>query len=415
MFTKTGEVKIRMGNKRQIGVGVWLTGAITAVLCVRFSAAYATYAMVLFALVLLYLWRKNGNLKNLDFKDSATRTFLLGFGCFYGVLFLLALFSADWLSVRQTGSYMMLAFPFLMIYTLCRLTQSGDGVKWGLLLGGLVIVFNAFWQWHTSGAARICSFFAHPNHLGTYCALLIPFAGFFAYRAERRWETFAWSFFAILLFACLWMTGSRGAALAWMGGMLCAGGTVLLCKKGVLKRKNVLFWVCPLLLVVMIGIGFTAAFTANRGAKATIMNSGGERFLMWQASLDIWEDHKLTGVGLAHWEDAYYGVEYHPDKAREEGHNMPHNMLLYFLSTTGIIGLFGYVTFLFFSFRSLWKSMKKGADCLFSLVTLSAFFAFMMQGLVDTTIINTIPSRIYFALMGYYLACYHLNENKESN
>lgn len=34
------------------------------------------------------------------------------------------------------------------------------------------------------------------------------------------------------------------------------------------------------------------------------------------------------------------------------------------------------------------------------------FFAFFFQGLVDTTIINKIPARIYFGVLGYGMAAY---------
>ena len=45
--------------------------------------------------------------------------------------------------------------------------------------------------------------------------------------------------------------------------------------------------------------------------------AGGERFMMIESSLRMWEDHKIAGIGLNRWKDNYYG-EYRPEKAVEE-------------------------------------------------------------------------------------------------
>lgn len=43
----------------------------------------------------------------------------------------------------------------------------------------------------------------------------------------------------------------------------------------------------------------------------------GERFMMIESSLRMWEDHKIAGIGLNWWKDNYYG-EYRPEKAVEK-------------------------------------------------------------------------------------------------
>lgn len=83
---------------------------------------------------------------------------------------------------------------------------------------------------------------------------------------------------------------------------------------------------------------------------------------------------------------------------------MPHNMFVYFLTTAGIWGGVGYLLFLGLSVWGLYKSAGAIDNPWLSAAILAAFWALTIQGLVDTTIINKIPSRIYFALMGYYIA-----------
>ena len=130
--------------------------------------------------------------------------------------------------------------------------------------------------------------------------------------------------------------------------------------------------------------------------------TGGERLLMWEASIKMWEDHKLAGVGIVNWEKAYYSETYHPEEGTETGLNMPHDIPLEILSTAGLIGAAGYAVFLLLSFGSLYKSMKYATDPLFTAAAIAASFAIFLQGLVDTAILNAIPGRIYFGLMGYY-------------
>ena len=85
---------------------------------------------------------------------------------------------------------------------------------------------------------------------------------------------------------------------------------------------------------------------------------------------------------------------------------MPHNMPVYFLSTSGVLGGIGYLLFHGILFMILIKSFPLATDKWLVVALLSAFSAFFFQGLVDTTIINKIPARIYFGVLGYGMAAY---------
>lgn len=69
-----------------------------------------------------------------------------------------------------------------------------------------------------------------------------------------------------------------------------------------------------------------------------------ERILLWTSSYHMWEDHKIVGVGLANWKDAYQ-QKYILPEAKEPDLTMPHNVFMIFLSQTGIIGTLGYLIF----------------------------------------------------------------------
>ena len=86
---------------------------------------------------------------------------------------------------------------------------------------------------------------------------------------------------------------------------------------------------------------------------------------------------------------------------------MPHNMPLFFLSTSGIVGFAGYGFFVIMSVVTLTQIVKMRKDAGFALAIYMVFLSFFLQGFVDTTIINKIPARMYFVLMGSFIPlCY---------
>ena len=72
----------------------------------------------------------------------------------------------------------------------------------------------------------------------------------------------------------------------------------------------------------------------------------------------------------------------------------------------------GYSVFIVFSVIVLTRIIKMRKDFCFGLMVCMVFLSFFIQGLVDTTIINKIPARMYFALMGGFisLCCLHLKK-----
>ncbi len=395
-----------MKDEGQKRIGQVAAAVVAALICVRFSAAYFTYAMICFALAFLYFWHKNGRVAFRMDMNHAMRLFLCAPVAFYGALLLSAMVRLDMDGAKVAFSYAAYFLAFFMTYLLCRFSGSGRGTEIGFLISGLVIVGYAFWVPPDIDSSRAISFFAHPNHLGTYCALLIPFSLCMIWQKRQAAERAVATFLAVMLFICLWKTESRGAVLGLAGGLTLAAMMVLWGKRKYISHKIWMTSVMALFVTIAIGLGAVFSFTTNRGNQATICNSGGERLLMWQASIEMWEDNKWTGVGLDNWGRAYYSEAYHPAQGTEEGHDMPHNMVLQFLSTAGLIGTAGYIAFIVLLTMALWATLQTSTHPLFTMAAFSALFSTVIQGMVDTTLVNAIPARIFFALTGYYFATY---------
>lgn len=383
-------------------------------ICVRFSSAYFSYAAGLF--VLFFLWevfnaRRNGGTV-LPRLHQMCRLMIVGMGIFYGTILIDNLVLGDGESIAEGMDITLLALPFFFFVYLGGKYDIRYGIQWGVIIGSAVITLYGLYRGWAGLDTRYLSFFAHPNHFGTAIAMLWPFLGYYLLREKQTIFRLGLILLMALQLFCLYQTGSRGAVAAFAGGLLLGSGSMV-----------VSYWKeipCRIRRIVLAGVlvlcvASGAAFGIMQSERMGTAKIGGERIMMLEASYEIWQDHKILGVGLARWSDYYYAPQYHPAEGREMGLNMPHNMPVYFFTTAGIPGGMGYLIFLGVSAYTLYKTAEKTGNVWFSAAALAAFWAFTIQGMVDTTIINKIPARIYFMLMGYYLVSAWGKKENEQN
>lgn len=99
---------------------------------------------------------------------------------------------------------------------------------------------------------------------------------------------------------------------------------------------------------------------------------------MIQASIAMWEDHKLFGVGAGHWGEAYYG-QYRPSDIHEEG--IPClTICRCSLSTGGLVGFAGYCIFIILSIMALTKIVKMGRSLKWGIMVYMIFLSFFCRG-----------------------------------
>ncbi len=372
-----------------------VAGFLMADISVRFSSAHFTYALIAFVMFLIYFyWKK----RTLVTPVSAIRPMCLGLLLFYGLLALTALISGDKANMRVALDYAEMCLPFFMLYFLRSHAPVDAGVRWGLALGGVIVCSYGLYQHEVLQLDRILSFSAHANSFGTLLFLLIPMAAYSLGRAGNILSRLVWAALLGVLGYCLFLTGSRGAIGGLLGGFVLAMLLLGWQMRKEIHPRTLLLGLAAIIAAISIGYGYVRL-------DEDASRSAGERAIMIEASVHMWEDHQLLGVGLANWQANYYSDTYHPAEGTEQGLSMAHNMPIHFLSTAGAMGLFGYLAFWALSLYSLCRAKKSGVNkgLLFAMYTI--FFAFSLQGLVDSTIINKIPAKLYFALMGYFFAC----------
>lgn len=377
-----------------------------------FKASYFSFAMGLFALFLIFeaIYKYKHEVRILPHVSESFRCWSAGIFILYLLFLSSAVFHHDRSDIVQSINYMCLTAPFFMTWWISGKYSVKKGVKWGILVGMLIACGIGIYQWYLQPGIRVQSSYASPNHFGTMIDITIPFIVYFM----LSYKNTIYRIIALVVLLgqafCLYATSSRGALIGLMGALILSTlVSWLIANRG--KQFHFKKSAVALVLGLVILGGFGAYYMEHGRAESHL---GGERMFMIEASIDMWKDHPIIGVGAAHWYENYYGT-YHPGGASEKGLTMPHNMPLYFLSTGGILGGIGFIAFYVLSFMGLYLVLREQGSFLLSICALIPFFAFLIQGLVDTTIINKIPARMYFALMGYLTALSINNDKKISN
>lgn len=377
-----------------------------------FKASYFSFAIGLFALFVVFevIYKYKYEVRILPHGSESFRYWSTGIFILYLLFLLSAVFHHDRSDIVQSINYMCLTAPFFMTWWISGKYSVEKGVKWGILVGMLIACGIGVYQWYLQPGIRVQSSYASPNHFGTMIDITIPFVAYFMLSCKNIIYRIIASVVLLGQAFCLYAASSRGALIGLIGALILStlvSGFIAKCGSQFHLRKSV---VALVLGLVILG-GFGAYYMEHGRAESHL---GGERMFMIEASIDMWKDHPFIGVGAAHWYENYYGA-YHPEGASEKGLTMPHNMPLYFLSTGGILGGIGFIAFYVLSFMGLYLVLRKQRSFLLSICALIPFFAFFIQGLVDTTIINKIPARMYFAVMGYLTALSINNDENNGN
>lgn len=132
------------------------------------------------------------------------------------------------------------------------------------------------------------------------------------------------------------------------------------------EYKNIRFGnMLSLIILILIGGGFTLYHMGQEkfrccknGWNSILLQKLGEKECKWSGPalpcgriINYLES--VQDIGERH----YYG-QYRPSDIHEEGHSMPHNMPLFFLSTGGLVGVAGYCIFIILSIVALTKVVK---------------------------------------------------------
>ncbi|MFH8608815.1 O-antigen ligase family protein [Streptomyces sp. NPDC018029] len=243
------------------------------------------------------------------------------------------------LLIRDAHHFRLLAWSFVAL----GLWQGVIGVHQNLTgtgasyMGEDIRAVGTFGSTDVMGMATVVSY-------GLVCALAL------AFRPHSPRQRSAAVVCAALLTVPLALSFSRGA---WIAAAVACAGVLLLA--GVRRAGRVLLAAGAAAVVLVAGLGVGSAMLQERLSSITQVTgtpdqSVTDRYTMWAASVDMWRERPVTGVGLKGFPDHR---DSHASLALSAGSDTagagsgfvrqpllsPHNMYLLVLGEQGLLGL----------------------------------------------------------------------------
>lgn len=206
-----------------------------------------------------------------------------------------------------------------------------------------VVISVALWQYFDSSRALMAvqGTFGNRNTYGGFLAITLPLILTITMQI-KNWEIKVWGALIIAGGAITLLSG--GAALAVL--FACSLVSVFV------SRRAFAIWLAVILIAgVFILPKLPRDNIAVLKKSISLYDENGQpepRYTEWQASLQMWEEEPLLGVGLGNYQSQVgmnFGFLTIKAGPKEPDHN---NLFLVFASSTGILGLVGLLSMLMF-------------------------------------------------------------------
>jgi O-antigen ligase len=260
-----------------------------------------------------------------------------------------------WLLQTWRGSAQWALAGFLAAATLTSLAAIVQGP---LGIGGTA----------AEGVLRVQAWYPSANHLALMLGRAMPFllAGAIAW---RRW---LWLPCAVVGLGLL-LTFSTGG---WLGAL--AAGLVVLVGLGRRRVATRLGALAGAALIVVSGLAVMGALPERLNP---LRQTGGFRLDLWLSSLEMLRDHPLLGVGLDNFVYVYQQTYLREGAAAEPSLSHPHNWILNFWLSVGILGLVAFCWLLV----SFWREARRGLPNWLVAGALGAMADMLVHGFIDNS------------------------------
>mgnify|MGYP001521240323 FL=1 len=388
-------LNINWGSRLAAAVVVWGATAY------HYINTGMSISMIAFTLFVIAYALKNHAIP----KVTLHKNILWAFAVFYACLFISTLFHLDNTGNMYGGSYSFLSYvmiplPLFMILYIGWEHDIRKTVCYTFVTIGYAICGYGIYEYAAKHMERLDSFYTSPPHVGIMMDVFIPLTiAFICYYRDNIFHLAVMSVLLVLEAVTLVLTQTRGA----MGALSIAFFITVLIflfrnQIAMGKTRRRLLGMGAGLLVVL-----ALLCSLRFGIHDPYRMQGADRPFIWKSSYHMWEDHKLAGVGLNGWKNAY-DHKYQLEGSREFKKNVhAHNTWLIFLSTGGILAFLGYNAYLILMGMYFWKRIRIYALNPFSWCMLAVFLAFVLNGLLDETFSSTSFGRLYYLAFGITL------------
>ncbi len=264
------------------------------------------------------------------------------------------------------------------------------------------------------GDVRLDATLGNATYLAVYLLIHIFLILLCAYRERKhRWLASTYLCTALLESVALFYTGTRGAILGVIGGMLLAG-LIIVIKGRAHPRLRKYSAIALVSIVVLAGGLFAARHSSlvkkssalSRVANISIQDTTVQsRFLLWtKIGWNGFKERPLLGWGQDNF-IVVFGKYYDPEMYKQEPwFDRAHNVFMDWLIAGGLLGLLGYL-FLFAS--GLWVLWKGPLSLPEKAILTGLFAAYFFHNIF---VFDNLVSYIYFVTLLAYLHARSLSE-----
>lgn len=340
-----------------------------------------------------------------DYRPKINRMFLLlsGFVAWATFVSILAgnFYRSFWSNMeRSEGLILWFHLLAFMLITVAVLKDKKSwhafldvsiGVSWLVGLFGLGQFFQVKSLLATSGA-RVDATIGNPAFLAAYMLFNLAFAAYLLTQRKTAVYRVYYGASALLFAWTVVASQTRGAVLGLTAGVLLSALLLAFFNRGNLRARQV--GVAAILAVVLFSGGLyvlkNSAFVQDsallqRLASISLSDRTVEtRLVTWQAAWTGWKGKFVTGYGLENFSEVF-DKHFPPVIYQKEGSQIwfdrAHNVIFDRGTTTGIVGLLLYLSFLFYPGMKFWRALKDPGRRSVAIVFLGLLAAFFIQDL----------------------------------
>ncbi|MDP3999589.1 MAG: O-antigen ligase family protein [bacterium] len=261
------------------------------------------------------------------------------------------------------------------------------------------------------GIGRPDGTIGNPTYLAAYLLFVFGIALFLWLHASKKWLKFYYLGAALFTAFIIFMTASRGPALALIAGVVLGSIFYLIFsrkKETTFLNKKILLGILLLFLVVpsVVWLGRESDLVKNNFAlsRLTLLSlterTVSSRFIMWDVAREGFKERFLLG-----WGPDNFGLVFAKHFKAELWQQEPwfdraHSIVFDWLVNAGILGLLAYLGILIAALFLFWKSYREKK---ISLEELTLFFALFLAYLIHNLVVfDQIATYLgFFAILAY--------------
>lgn len=222
---------------------------------------------------------------------------------------------------------------------------------------------------------RLRGFYNSPNFLGMYLASALIIGSYFLIWSKTRTGRLFYLASLALILLVFYLTHSYGNWLAVLISIL-IGAAIRFNKKTLLILLGAVFVVFSFFVFQADNSKLSDLVSADERSSLA------SRIMVWKSAGKILEDNWVFGIGPGNFGEKYLEYQKHFPPYLEWAVPQPHNLYLAFWLQTGILGLIGFLSLLYFWLKKAIKKALGGNPEALAVVSIMLYI--LLYGFIDT-------------------------------